>query len=164
MVIPNLCLVAILAQLAAAKLERTLTPPMGWNSYNTYNCAPTEEIIKENAQALVSTGLSKLGYTYVTTDCGWQETARDEQGRLHWHKSNFPSGGKKLGDFLHGLDLKFGLYSGAGYFQCGSTDGPASLGMQHVQHGGLVADENSRAGYEDIDAESFASWGGDALK
>ncbi|OBT94596.2 hypothetical protein VE01_07887 [Pseudogymnoascus verrucosus] len=139
-------LLTALAQLAVSTTVRTSTPPMGWNSYNAYNCNPTEDIMKTNAQALVSSGLSKFGYTYVTTDCGWASSTRNQQGRLQWDTSKFPSGGKELGDFLHGLGLKFGVYSGAGYYQCGSTDIPASLG------------------YEIIDAETFASWGGDFLK
>lgn len=121
-------LLTALAQLAVSTTVRTSTPPMGWNSYNAYNCNPTEDIMKTNAQALVSSGLSKFGYTYVTTDCGWASSSRNQQGRLQWDTSKFPSGGKELGDFLHGLGLKFGVYSGAGYYQCGSTDVPASLG------------------------------------
>lgn len=67
-------------------------------------------------------------------------------GRLQWDPTLFPEGGKALGDWLHGRGLRFGLYSGAGYFQCGSTDLPASLGS------------------EGVDARAFAEWGGDALK
>ena len=58
----------------------------------------------------------------------WMQRKRDSQGRLQWNTTLFPSGGKALGDYLHGLGLDFGLYSGGGYFQCGSTDLPASLG------------------------------------
>ncbi|KAJ9145111.1 Alpha-galactosidase [Pleurostoma richardsiae] len=120
---------------------------MGWNSYNYYNCFPNESIITENAEGLVSLGLAKLGYIYVTPDCGWDANARDADGRLRWNETLFPSGGGKvLGDFLHGLGLKFGVYSGGGYLQCGSTDLPASLD------------------YEIMDADTFASWGADALK
>lgn len=91
-------------------------------------------------------GFADLGYNIVTTDCGWNGRDRDEQGRQQWNATLFPSGGKALGDFIHSLGLKFGLYSGAGYFQCGSTDLPASLG------------------FEEIDSKSFAEWGGDTLK
>jgi alpha-galactosidase len=102
---------------------------MGWNSYNYYSCNPSEEIITSNARGLVDLGLAALGYDHVTTDCGWMVKDRDSKGRLQWNKDLFPSGGgKALGDYLHGLGLKFGLYSGAGYYQCGSTDLPASLG------------------------------------
>lgn len=119
---------------------------MGWNSYNKYNCFPNETIIRQNAQGLVDLGFSDLGYKIVTVDCGWPSPDRDSEGRLQWNEELFPSGPVALGDFIHDLGLQFGLYSGAGYLQCGSTDLPASLG------------------YEDIDAQSFAEWGGDSLK
>ncbi|CAI6332212.1 unnamed protein product [Periconia digitata] len=142
----KLLLIPIFSSLASAKNVKSPTPPMGWNTYNAYNCNPSEDKVKLNAQGLVDLGLRDLGYTIVTPDCGWNARTRDSQQRLQWNTTLFPSGGKSLGDYLHGLDLKFGLYSGAGYLQCGSTDLPASLG------------------YEDVDAKSFSDWGGDALK
>lgn len=119
---------------------------MGWNSYNTWNCLPSEDKIKTSAQGLIDLGLDKAGYNFVTVDCGWPSEDRDAEGKLQWNETLFPSGGKALGDFIHGLGLDFGLYSGAGYLQCGSETLPASLG------------------FEQLDAESFAEWGGDSLK
>ncbi|KAH6880053.1 glycoside hydrolase superfamily [Thelonectria olida] len=139
-------LLASNALLAKAATVRSSTPPMGWNSYNSYSCSPSEAIIKKNAQGLVDLGLADLGYTSVTVDCGWPAKNRDSEGKMQWDETLFPSGVEDLGDFIHDLELKFGLYSGAGYLQCGSTDLPASLG------------------YEEIDAETFAEWGGDSLK
>ncbi|PSR82841.1 alpha-galactosidase precursor [Coniella lustricola] len=137
----------LLLSLASATTVRTSTPVMGWDSYNYYNCYPSQDIIETNAAALVSLGLSELGYTYVTTDCGWTADARDPlTGQLVWNETLFPSGAVALGDYIHGLGLKFGVYSGAGYWQCGSTDDPASLG------------------HEALDAQSFAAWGADSLK
>ncbi|KAL8306437.1 hypothetical protein RB597_003043 [Gaeumannomyces tritici] len=135
---------ALAAALAVAVADAT--PPMGWNSYNTFGCSPSEEHIKTSARGLVDLGFRDLGYKTVTVDCGWNGRDRDAQGRLQWNETRFPSGGRALGDFVHGLGLRFGLYSGAGYLQCGSTDLPASLG------------------FEEVDAASFAEWGGDSLK
>ncbi|KAF2312324.1 hypothetical protein GH714_034213 [Hevea brasiliensis] len=56
-----------------------ITPPMGWNSWNHFGCQIDENMIKETADALVSTGLHKLGYTYVNIDDCWAEIARDEE-------------------------------------------------------------------------------------
>ncbi|CAL9754786.1 unnamed protein product, partial [Musa acuminata subsp. burmannicoides] len=42
-----------------------MTPPMGWNTWNHFYCDINETIIRESADALVSTGLAKLGYRYV---------------------------------------------------------------------------------------------------
>lgn len=114
--------------LALAKTVKSPTPPMGWNSYNKYGCNPNEEIIKLNAKGLSDLGFKDLGYDVVTVDCGWPEVDRDSEGRLQWNKELFPSGPIELGDYIHNLGLKFGLYSGAGYLQCGSYDIPASLG------------------------------------
>ena len=119
-----------LAAETSARNVKTTAPLMGWNSYNAYGCdnpGPTEAILKSNAQGLVTRGLDKLGYTYVTPDCGWNSNFRDPSGQLVWNATRFPSGGKALGDYIHGLGLKFGVYSGGGYYQCGSTDLPASL-------------------------------------
>ncbi|KAK2043759.1 alpha-galactosidase [Colletotrichum somersetense] len=140
-------LLTLLAGRASARTYKTPTPQMGWNSYNYYNCYINETIIKANAHALVDTGLAEAGYTTVTTDCGWLSTQRTVDGQLEWNPELFPSGGgKELGDYIHNLGLKFGVYSGGGYFQCGSTDQPASL------H------------HELTDAKSFAAWGADSLK
>lgn len=119
---------AVCAASALATNIKSPTPPMGWNTYNAYSCNPSEAKVKINAQGLVSTGLRELGYILVTPDCGWQNRSRDGQHRMQWNTTLFPSGGKALADYIHGLGLKFGLYSGAGYHQCGSYDLPGSLG------------------------------------
>jgi hypothetical protein len=142
----SLCVLVQFALLASSKIVRSPLPPLGWNSYNSWSCSPSEEKIKQSAEGLIALGLDKAGYNFVTVDCGWPSRDRDSEGRLQWNATLFPSGGKALGDFIHGLGLEFGLYSGAGYLQCGSTDLPASLG------------------FEKLDAESFAEWGGDSLK
>lgn len=122
-----------------------VTPPMGWNSWNHFACNINEKMIKETADALVYTGLSKLGYEYVNIDDCWAEIARDNKGYLVPKNSTFPSGMKALADYVHAKGLKLGIYSDAGYFTC-SKSMPGSLG------------------YEEQDAKTFASWGIDYLK
>ncbi|KAK4400159.1 Alpha-galactosidase 1 [Sesamum angolense] len=95
--------------------------------------------------ALVSTGLAKLGYIYVNIDDCWAELSRDDKGSLVPKKSTFPSGIKALADYVHSKGLKLGIYSDAGYFTC-SKKMPGSLG------------------HEEQDAKTFASWGIDYLK
>ena len=58
------------------------TPPMGWNSWNTFGYAINETLIKETADAMVAEGLAELGYEYVVIDDCWSLRKRDEQGRL----------------------------------------------------------------------------------
>ncbi|CEL11360.1 hypothetical protein ASPCAL14463 [Aspergillus calidoustus] len=141
-------LVLALAPTALTRTVKTSTPQMGWNSYNAYVCDITEDIIVDNAKALVETGLAKLGYEYVSPDCGWFNGERsDVTGALEWNMTRFPGGGEGLSKRVHALGLKFGLYSGAGYWQCGGLNKyPGSLG------------------HEEADAKAFASWGVDALK
>jgi alpha-galactosidase len=143
----RLPLIAALVAMVNALDIHLPTPQLGWNSYNHYGCVPTEEIMKSNAQGLVDHGLAALGYVYVTPDCGWMTGERDPStGELVWNATLFPSGGLALGDYIHGLGLKFGVYSGGGYYQCDSVLRPASLG------------------HESLDAQTFASWGADSLK
>lgn len=122
-----------------------LTPPMGWNSWNHFECNINETLVKAAADALVSSGLAQVGYTYVNLDDCWAQSERDSQNNLVPDPKKFPSGLKALGDYIHGLGLKFGIYSSAGYQAC-SEAMPGSLG------------------FEQVDANSFASWGVDYLK
>jgi alpha-galactosidase len=121
------------------------TPPMGWNSWNHFQCDITEDLIKETADAMVSTGLADLGYQYINIDDCWGELNRDSKGNLVAKSSTFPSGIKALADYVHSKGLKLGIYSDAGNLTC-SKRMPGSLG------------------HEEQDAKTFASWGVDYLK
>lgn len=122
----------------------TLTPPMGWNSWNTFAENIDEKLVRETADAIVAKGLDKLGYNYVIIDDCWSKKTRDENGRLVPDEKKFPSGMKALADYIHSLGLKFGMYSCAGTLTCGGY--PSSFD------------------YEFIDAKTFAEWGVDYLK
>ncbi|KAH9702822.1 alpha-galactosidase 3 [Citrus sinensis] len=91
------------------------TPQMGWNSWNFFACNISETIIKETADALVSTGLAELGYDHVNIDDCWSSPLRDFKGQLVPDTKTFPSGIKALADYVHGKGLKLGIYSDAGY-------------------------------------------------
>jgi alpha-galactosidase len=121
-----------------------LTPQMGWNSWNFFACNINETLIRETADALVSTGLAKLGYNYVNIDDCWSNVKRDNKGQLVPDSKNFPSGIKALADYIHTKGLYIGIYSDAGAFTC------------QVRPGSLF--------HENDDAELFASWGIDYLK
>jgi len=85
------------------------TPPMGWNSWNTFGCNISETLIRQMADAIVSSGLRDRGYQYVVVDDCWFNPNRDSAGNLQGDPSRFPSGMKALGDYLHGKGLKFGI-------------------------------------------------------
>ncbi|CAL1402331.1 unnamed protein product [Linum trigynum] len=134
------------------KLRRNLlanglgrTPPMGWNTYNHFHWKISEHLIKETADAMVSSGLAALGYRYINLDDAWAEPNRDGKGNLVGSASSFPSGMKALADYVHHKGLKLGIYSDAGTMTC-SKKQPGSLG------------------HEQQDAKTFASWGIDFLK
>ncbi|PIA35326.1 hypothetical protein AQUCO_03500016v1 [Aquilegia coerulea] len=121
------------------------SPQMGWNSWNHFHCDIQETLIRETADAMVSTGLAAVGYEYINLDDCWGELNRDSQGNLQPKASTFPSGIKALADYVHSKGLKLGIYSDAGVQTCSMTM-PGSLG------------------HEEQDAKTFASWEVDYLK
>jgi alpha-galactosidase len=120
-----------------------LTPPMGWNSWNKFACNVDEKLIREIADAMVTSGMRDAGYTYINIDDCWHGD-RDSLGFIHPDPKRFPSGMKALADYIHAKGLKMGIYSDAGSQTCGGRPG-------------------SR-GYEFQDAKTYASWGVDYLK
>jgi alpha-galactosidase len=118
-------------------------PPMGWNTWNKFACNINEKLIRESADAMVSSGLKAAGYTYIVIDDCWHGK-RDSLGFIHPNPETFPSGMKALADYVHSKGLKLGIYSDAGNTTCGHRPG-------------------SR-GHEYQDAITYASWGIDYLK
>ena len=119
------------------------TPPMGWNSWNKFGCNVSEEMIREMAEAMVSSGVKEAGYQYINIDDCWHGE-RDSLGFIHPDPVHFPSGMKALADYIHSLGLKFGIYSDAGWKTC--------------------AGEPGSRGHEYQDALQYARWGVDYLK
>ena len=119
------------------------TPPMGWNSWNTFRLEINEDLVRGIADVFVERGFKDAGYEYIVIDDGWQ-IDRDAEGNIIADKKKFPSGIKALADYVHSKGLKFGIYSDAGYKTCGGF--PGSLG------------------YEYQDARQYAAWGVDYLK
>ncbi len=120
-----------------------LTPPMGWNSWNKFACNVSEDMIKGMADAMVKSGMKDAGYQYVNIDDCWQ-VSRDSNGNIVADPQRFPHGMKAVGDYIHSLGLKFGVYSDAGSKTCAGRPG------------GL--------GHEYQDAIQYADWGVDYLK
>jgi alpha-galactosidase len=121
----------------------TATPPMGWNSWNKFQCDINEEIIRRMADAMATNGMKEAGYQYINIDDCWHGQ-RDAQGFIHPDPEKFPSGMKALADYVHSKGLKLGIYSDAGAKTCGGRPG-------------------SR-GHEYQDALTYAQWGIDYLK
>src|SRR3974390_1378232 len=68
-----------------------LTPPMGWNDWNTYGCGISESIVTNNAGVIVSSGLQAAGYQFVNVDDCWQ-ISRGPDGVIMPDASKFPHG------------------------------------------------------------------------
>ncbi len=120
-----------------------LTPPMGWNSWNKFGCNVNEQMIRDMADAMVSSGMKEAGYLYINIDDCWHGK-RDSLGFIQPDSARFPHGMKALADYVHSKGLKLGIYSDAGYKTCAGRPG-------------------SR-GYEYQDALTYAKWGIDYLK
>ena len=75
------------------------TPPMGWNSWNQFGNHIHEDLIKETAEAMVSSGMSAAGYNSILIDDLWHD-ARDENGRLFPDLMKFPHGINALSDHV----------------------------------------------------------------
>lgn len=76
-------------------------------------------MIREQADAMVSSGLYAAGYRFINIDDGFFG-GRDTSGKLFVDKQKFPSGMKALTDYIHGKKLKAGIYTDAGQNTCGS--------------------------------------------
>ena len=58
------------------------TPPMGWNSWNTFQTNINEKLIKDVADAFVKDGYKEAGYKYIIIDDCWSVKQRDADGNL----------------------------------------------------------------------------------
>jgi alpha-galactosidase len=136
-----------------AEGQLSLTPSMGWNSWNAYGRAVSDSLARAAADAMVEKGLIDHGWTYVNLDDGWERSANPNDP-LHEGPVRAPDGTmltnkkfpdmKALGDYIHSKGLKFGIYSGPGPTTCQRLE----ASWQH----------------EVQDFTTFANWGVDYLK
>lgn len=126
------------------KKQLGLTPPMGWNSWNTFTWDINEKLIQEVADTFITEGYKDAGYEYIVIDDCWSLKERDKDGNLVADPEKFPSGIKALADYIHAKGLKFGIYSCTGTHTCAGYPGSFEHEFQ--------------------DAALFAEWGVDFLK
>jgi alpha-galactosidase len=122
------------------------TPPMGLNSWNKFQDVFDDATVRGMADAMVSSGMAKAGYTYIVVDEGWT-SGRDAQGKIAGNGKfpNLPA----LADYVHSKGLKIGIYSSPGPQSCSGKMGGGYQGSY---------------GHEEDDALTFAAWGFDYLK
>jgi alpha-galactosidase len=122
-----LSLATLTATLFAADPSTAPTPPMGWNSWDSYGTTVREQQVKDNADWMAE-HLAKYGWKYIVVDIQWYEPnaqghdykpgaplTMDEYGRLLPAVNRFPSsvsgaGFKPLADYVHSKGLKFGIH------------------------------------------------------
>jgi hypothetical protein len=129
-------------------------PPMGWASWNTFAAKIDYNVIKGQADALVSSGMKAAGYQYVNIDEGWWQGTRDSAGNITIDQAEWPGGMKGIADYIHSLGLKAGIYTDAGKDGCGyyfPTGRPAAPG-------------SGSEGHYDQDFLAFSQWGFDFVK
>ena len=113
---------------AQTRESLSLTPQMGWSSWNKFQGNINEDIIKSIADAMVASGLKDAGYTYINIDDCWHGK-RDADGFIQADPKHFPHGIKALADYVHSRGLKLGIYSDAGSETCAGR--PGSLGHEY---------------------------------
>ncbi|MFF2964350.1 NPCBM/NEW2 domain-containing protein [Streptomyces sp. NPDC057963] len=125
-----------------------LTPPMGFNNWNSTHCRAefNESMVKGIADIFVEKGLKDAGYQYVNLDDCWAKPQRNADGELEADPKRFPNGIKAVADYVHSKGLKIGIYTSAGTKTCDSVGLPGALGHEYS------------------DARQFADWGIDYLK
>src|ERR1022692_332859 len=120
-------LIALFAGAAFAQPMLAPTPPMGWNSWDSFGTGVTEAEVKANADYMASK-LARYGWQYIVVDIQWSEPnpkthgyrpdaelVMDAYGRLMPAPNRFPSasdgrGFKPLADYVHRKGLKFGFH------------------------------------------------------
>jgi hypothetical protein len=167
-------------------------PALGWSSWSFVRKNPTAAVIDAQADAMVSSGLKKLGYQYVNLDDFWYQCPGsqgpdvDQYGRWVIDPTRFPGSGSANGiqavaDHVHADGLKFGIYvtpgiSAQAVARNTSIEGTSyhaddialpSVSEANYNCGGMVGIDYSKPGAQAFInswAAQFASWGVDYLK
>ncbi len=160
-ILASLICLYLLAPVWAQKFQGlALTPPMGWNSWNTFETHISDALVRQTADIMVSSGMRDAGYTYLVLDDGWMAMERDSiTGDLVPDPKKFPNGMKALVDYVHAKGLKFGLYNCAGTKTCAGYPGTrgyeyqdarfyAALGIDYLKYDWCYADSlNAQEAY-----------------
>jgi alpha-galactosidase len=133
--------------------NRLRTPPMGFNTWNSFGCSVDASVLKQTAALLVSTGLAKAGFVHVNSDDCWMLTCRDPKlatepprsqcngfsGPQRPDSVRFPEGIAATIKHIRSLGLQVGLYTSASNFTCDGRAGSCLL--------------------EQVDVAQWAAWG-----
>ncbi len=144
-----------------------LTPPIGWNGWNSWAREIDQEKVLASANAMVKSGLSNHGWTYINIDDAWQGQRSSKLNALQ-PNDKFPKF-KEMIDEIHAKGLKVGVYSTPWITSYAGYAG----GSSNFENGAFpdLVKQNKRAfryigkyRFEKEDAQQMASWGIDYLK
>jgi alpha-galactosidase len=139
-----LALAALLLLTPTSALDNgILSPAYGWSSWNRFSGSISDALMRECADAIVSSGLAAAGLRYVNLDDGWA-AGRYANGTIYPDAALFPYGMKPLVDYVHSKGLLFGLYTARGSTTCLGRPGSDS--------------------HEALDAQTYADWGVDYVR
>jgi alpha-galactosidase len=144
-----------------------LTPPIGWNGWNSWAREIDQEKVIKSANAMVSMGLSQYGWNYVNIDDAWQGQRGGKYNAIQPNEK-FPKF-QEMVDYIHGLGLKVGIYSTpwitsyAGYTG-GSSDLKSGYFPDTVRNNKRKYRHIGKYRFEENDAKQMAEWGIDYLK
>jgi alpha-galactosidase len=121
--------------LTAQKIKGlALTPPMGWNSWNTFATNINAQLVKDIADNMVNSGMKDAGYNYIVLDDAWMAKERDSKtGNLVPDPLKFPNGIEPVIEYVHSKGLKFGLYNCAGTKTCAGYPGTRGYEYQDAR-------------------------------
>ena len=143
----------------------SLTPPMGWNSWNCWAGSVDQEKVLRSARALVASGLSHHGWTYINIDDTWQGKRTGDDHALQGNEK-FPDL-KRMCAELHALGLKAGIYSTPWITSYAKFPGGGSAQPDGAWSKTLANKDNQALGrysFARADAKQWAEDGFDYLK
>ena len=152
-------------------LALTLTPPMGWNSYNCFGERVTQDLALRAARSLIRLGLDRHGWTYVNLDDGWQGTRGGPSKAMQADPERFIDI-KAMVDEIHAMGLKAGLYTSPWVVTYGNELGGSAENPEGNAQCWGEAPKNKKAlpfaigkyRFTYPDAQQFADWGFDYVK
>jgi alpha-galactosidase len=129
-------LVAFVAMVVGLENGLARTPPMGFNTWDSFRCNYNEKDVTTTIDAISQLKLTSFGWTYFNLDDCWA-TSRASNWVIQADPVKFPRGISYLANYAHAHGLLFGIYTDRGNETCAGRPG--------TRH------------YEKIDALTYAS-------
>jgi len=146
----------------------SLTPPIGWNGWNSWGGKLDREKVLASAEAMIAKGLNNHGWSYVNVDDTWQGFRGGKLNSLQPNEKFKDI--KGMVDHIHALGLKAGIYSTpyiwsyAGYIGGSSQFEKGGEKYEPIKKNRISSTPIGPYRFETNDAKQFAEWGFDFLK